>query len=154
MRSFLFFFFTLLACYTSAQENHRSPISESGRRYVYQGKRMSQNHLMFLLKRQDLEEPISHEIHLTRKLRKVQTGCMLLGALGVVEGWSFVFEYYATSLIPANPYFKPQPITNLYWGGGIMLGGLVAGLTAIPVRALRMKHARRVVELYNQGAMN
>ncbi len=139
----------LLSAVLFSQTAHRDPITDLGRRYLYQGKRMSQNHLLSLLRKQDLGETLNREINSCRKMRKLQTACEVLGGAGLVEGASTVAEYYATSFIPPNKYYNREPVSTLYLGVGVMLGGLVAGAAVLPIRALRMKHARRVVELYN-----
>jgi hypothetical protein len=148
----LFGFLLFLHC--NSQALRIDSITSKGMRYEYRGKTMSQNHLMAMLKKKDLPPPLMQEIQLTHHLRKMQTCFEILGALMVVEGGSSVAEYEVSQYIPTNKYFKSESVIYLQLGIGVLAGGIISGLVAIPVRTARMKHARKVIELYNQMPLN
>jgi hypothetical protein len=155
MRFIFFYVFCLLLPFRSHSQAVRTDsITVKGMRYEYRGKTMSQNHLMSLLKKKDPPPPLLKEIKQTHHLRKMQTGLEMLGALMLVEGGSSVMEYEASQFLPSNKYIHPEPVLYLQLGIGVLAGGVISGLAAIPVRTARMRHARKVIELYNQMPMN
>ncbi len=150
----LVLFLLILSASAYSQNLRRDTITTVGRKYSYHGKVMSQNHLMSIMKKKDLGGEIAKEIKLCHRDRKIQTGFEIIAAFMLLEGVYTVGEYQASQYIPANKYISPESMPHLYLGVGFLGGGILAGLAVLPVRALRMKHARKVIELYNQSPMN
>jgi hypothetical protein len=120
-----------------------------GRRYEYGRRRISESRMLNIAKDHRSDNNILNEIELTRSSKRGQyiTGFVGDGCF-VVGGYSALF-----ALIAGTGTGSSQPTFTVVAIAGVV-GGIAFEVASAYFKSERIRHAHRVVDLYNKTILN